>query len=317
MSMKNPVLYLVVPCYNEEAVLPKSGKQLLRKLHDLIARKYISEKSRIVFMDDGSQDKTWHIITRLHTTNREIIGLKLSRNRGHQNALLAGLLFAKDSCDVAISLDADLQDDINAIEQMIEKYRDGSDVVYGVRHSRQTDSRFKRNSAKLFYKLMRLLGAESIENHADFRLTSRKVLESLTDFHEVNLFLRGIFPLIGFRSTAVYYERKERLAGESKYSLRSMIRFAINGITSFSVRPLRIITFLGAMIFAASILFAMYLLVEKLLGHTSQGLSFIAISIWFIGGVQMLSLGVVGEYIGKMYVETKARPRYIIEETLL
>ena len=311
-----PILYLIIPSYNEETVLPETAKRLLAKLHALILTRYISERSRILFCDDGSRDKTWEIIEDLHEKNREILGLKLSRNRGHQHALLAGLLFAKGKCDVAISLDADLQDDIAAIDKMLGKFRDGHDIVYGIRSSRETDSFFKRHFALLFYKLIRALGVDSVYNHADYRLTSRRVLENLADFREVNLYLRGLFPLIGFKSTTVEYIRGKRFAGESKYPFKKSLALAIDGITSLSIKPLRLITFLGALIFAISVIFAIYLLVAKFLGVTNQGLTFIAISIWFIGGVQMLCLGIVGEYIGKIYFETKSRPRFIIEKTL-
>lgn len=314
--MKKPVIYLVSPCYNEEAVLLETSQRLLVKIRELTSKKIIAEDSRILFIDDGSRDKTWELIENLHAKNLKIIGLKLSRNRGHQNALLAGLIFAKNKADAVISLDADLQDDIDVIDQMLAKFHENFDIVYGVRSSRKKDSWFKRNTALAFYKFMNILGVDSVYNHADYRLTSRRVLESLADFREVNLFLRGIFPLIGFRSTTVKYERAERFAGESKYPLKKMLSFAIDGITSFSVKPLRIITLIGAVIFAISIIFAIYLLIMKILGETGQGLSFIAISIWFIGGVQMLCLGVIGEYIGKVYSETKARPRYIIETIL-
>jgi glycosyltransferase involved in cell wall biosynthesis len=285
-------------------------------MSDLVSRKLISTDSKILLCDDGSGDDTWETIEKLHAKNKEILGLKLSRNQGHQNNLLAGLLFAKDKCDAAISIDDDLQDDINAIDKMIADFREGTDIVYGVRTSRKKDSFLKRNTALAFYRLMRAMGVDSVYNHADYRLTSRRVLDALADFREVNLYLRGIFPLIGFTSSTVEYERRERFAGESHYTPAKLLGLALNGITSFSVKPLRLITFLGGIIFAISIIFTIWLLIAKLLGGTAPGLSFIAISIWFIGGVQMLSLGIVGEYIGKVYSETKARPRYIIEKIL-
>ena len=314
--MKAPILYVITPCFNEEDVLPETSKRLLNKIHTLIHDNKISKDSLIVFIDDGSQDKTWDCITELHKTNHEVAGIKLSRNRGHQNALLAGLDFARTRADVAISLDADLQDDINAMDEMLSDFADGNDIVYGVRDSRSSDSSFKRLSALSFYKIMQLLGVDSVYNHADYRLTSRRVLEKLSDFHEVNLYLRGIFPLIGFKTAIVKYNRSERFAGKSKYPIKKMLSFAIDGITSFSVKPLRFITSLGMIIFTASIASAIYLLIEKVFGATEQGLTFIGISIWFIGGVQMLCIGVVGEYIGKIYSETKSRPRFIIESIL-
>jgi len=312
----NKILYIVVPCYNEEAVLPESSRRILAKLRELINAKKISPSSRILFCNDGSRDKTWEIIKKLHRDNKEISGLKLSRNRGHQNVLLAGLMTARIKADVVISMDADLQDDVNAVDAMLAKYREGYDIVYGVRSSRKKDSFFKRNTALAFYKLMRLMGVDSVYNHADYRLTSKRVLDAFADFREVNLFLRGLFPLVGFKSTTVEYVRAERFAGESKYPLKKMLAFAIDGITSLSVKPLRLIAASGFVISIISILAAIYLLIMKILGATGQGLTFIAISIWLIGGIQMLSLGVVGEYIGKIYNETKARPRYIIEEIL-
>lgn len=316
-SAKMPKLYIVVPCYNEEAVLPKTSRVLAEKLHDLERRKMIAPGSRILFCDDGSRDKTWQIIADLHAKNAQFSGLKLSRNRGHQNVLVAGLLTAKNAgADVTISLDADLQDDPDAIDEMLTKYLDGADVVYGVRSSRETDSFFKRTTALAFYKIMKWLGADSVYNHADYRLTSRRVLGAFADFHEVNLFLRGLFPLIGFRSATVEYKRAKRFAGESKYPLKKMVSFAIDGITSFSVKPLRIIAAVGFTISLLAVLFAIWLVVAKIAGQTGQGLTFIAVSVWLIGGIQMLSIGVVGEYVGKSYSEAKARPRYVIEEVL-
>lgn len=314
--MSNKVLNLVVPCYNEEAVLPESSKQFLGKLKSLIKAKKIADGSRIIFVDDGSKDKTWDIIRHLSHKDKHYGGIKLSRNRGHQNALLAGLMSVRGKSDFVISLDADLQDDINAIDEMVDRYNQGFDIVYGVRSERKTDSFFKRTTALAFYKIMKLLGVDSIYNHADYRLTSSRVLEEFANFREVNLFLRGMFPLVGFKSTSVEYKRAARFAGESKYPLKKMLNFAWDGITSFSVKPLRIIMIAGFIISFVSILVAIYLITMKILGQTGQGLSFIAISIWFMGGVQIFSVGIIGEYIGKIYNETKQRPRFIIEQEI-
>mgnify|MGYP005887950115 FL=1 len=306
-------LYVVVPCYNEEEVLPETSKRLAAKLTDLESQGRISPDSRVLFVDDGSKDRTWQMISELHRQDPRFGGVKLSRNRGHQNALLAGLMTAKSLCDAAISMDADLQDDINAMDRMLDAYEDGCDVVYGVRSSRAKDTFFKRATAQGFYKFMKLMGVDIVYNHADYRLMSRRALEGLEKFDEVNLFLRGIVPLIGYKSTSVEYERAERFAGESKYPLKKMLAFAFDGITSFSVKPIRWVTGLGFLIFAASILAMIYILVVKLLGHTVAGWSTTAASIWLLGGIQLLCVGIVGEYIGKIYIEVKSRPRYIIE----
>ena len=306
-------LYVVVPCYNEEEVLPESSRRLAAKLTDLESQGRISPDSRVLFVDDGSKDRTWQMISELHRQDPRFGGVKLSRNRGHQNALLAGLMTAKSLCDAAISMDADLQDDINAMDRMLDAYEDGCDVVYGVRSSRAKDTFFKRATAQGFYKFMKLMGVDIVYNHADYRLMSRRALEGLEKFDEVNLFLRGIVPLIGYKSASVEYERAERFAGESKYPLKKMLAFAFDGITSFSVKPIRWVTGLGFLIFAASILAMIYILVVKLLGHTVAGWSTTAASIWLLGGIQLLCVGIVGEYIGKIYIEVKSRPRYIIE----
>lgn len=319
MSTKNKKnallkLALAIPCYNEEGVIEETAKRLRQKMVALIQSAAISSESRIIFLDDGSKDKTWKIIERLHEQDGIFGGIKMSRNRGHQNVLFGGLMTLKDSFDAVISMDADLQDDIDALDDMIREYRKGADIVYGVRKERTTDSAFKRSTALAFYRVMEKMGVDSVYNHADYRLMSRRSLQELAHFHEVNLFLRGIVPLLGFRTAKVYYDRAERYAGESKYPLRKMINFAIDGITSFSVKPLRMITGLGFLIATISVLVAIYLVVMKFIGTTGQGLSFIAVSIWFIGGLQMLSLGVIGEYIGKIYTEAKGRPRYIVEK---
>ena len=313
---KCDVLYMVIPCYNEEEVLPETTKRLEKKLGDLIKKKVISEKSKVMYVNDGSKDKTWELIKNINKDNPMFTGICLSRNRGHQNALVAGLLTAKEYADVVISMDADLQDDINAIDEMLEKYYDGCDIVYGVRSARKTDTFFKRVTAEGFYKFMQMMGVDVVYNHADYRLTSKKVLNNFQDYKEVNLFLRGIFPLIGYKSDKVYYERAERFAGESKYPLKKMLNFAWDGITSFSVKPLRLICTLGFVILFISIIIMVYSLVRKLTGNTIDGWTFLNISIWFIGGLQMISLGIIGEYVGKMYNETKARPRFIVAENL-
>ena len=315
--MKNkPILYVVVPCYNEEEVLEETTKQLKLKLETLIKNKTISEDSKVMYVNDGSKDRTWKIIKDINQREKLFTGISLSRNRGHQNALLGGLITAKDYADIVISMDADLQDDINAIDEMIEKYKNGCDIVYGVRSARKKDSIFKRTTAEGFYKFMKILGVDCVYNHADYRLTSKRVLEEFSNYKEVNLFLRGIFPLIGFQSDIVYYERNERFAGSSKYPLKKMLNFAWDGITSFSIKPLRLICSLGFMVLFISLIITIYTLIRKITGNTVDGWIFLTISIWFIGGLQMISIGVIGEYIGKIYSETKARPRYIIEENL-
>ncbi|MBQ3325640.1 glycosyltransferase family 2 protein [Candidatus Saccharibacteria bacterium] len=308
--MKNN-LYIVVPCYNEEECLDETTKRLTKKLDNLIKGGIIDKKSRIVYIDDGSKDKTWE---KIESFKSPVIGIKLSRNRGHQNALLAGLTYAKDHADVIISMDADLQDDIDAIDKMLEKYHKGYEIVYGVRSERKKDSAFKRNTALAFYKLMNKLGAEVVYNSADYRLMSKRAVEELSNFEEVNLFLRGLVPLIGLKSTTVEYPRAERFAGESKYPLKKMIKFAWDGITSFSIKPIRMILWLGVIIFIISLLITLYSLIMKLVGNTVSGWTFIICSIWILGGLQMISLGLVGEYIGKIYAESKKRPRFIIEK---
>ena len=313
---KNNTLYVVVPCYNEEEVLKKTTKRLKEKLSYLIKEKKISDKSKVMYVNDGSKDKTWEIIKKINEKEKLFTGISLSRNKGHQNALLAGLMTAKNYADIVISMDADLQDDINAIDEMLDKYYSGCEIVYGVRSSRKKDSWFKKTTAQGFYKFMKCMGVEVVYNHADYRLTSKRVLDAFEDYKEVNLFLRGMFPLVGFKSDVVYYERKERFAGESKYPLKKMLNFAWDGITSFSVRPIRLILNLGIIMFIVSLLILIYSLVVKLLGRTVDGWTFIVCSIWLVSGVQMLSLGIIGEYIGKVYSETKGRPRFIISENL-
>lgn len=314
--MKDTILYFVLPCYNEEAVLPETSKRLLAKYTQLVNAGTISPKSRILFVNDGSADRTWQIIRGLHESNPAFSGLSLSRNRGHQNALLAGLMYAKDRCDISISMDADLQDDINACDEMIAKYEAGCDIVYGVRSNRGTDTAFKRNTAQTFYKLMTRLGVEMVSDSADYRLMSRRALQGLSEFREVNLFLRGIVPMIGYPSDKVYYERAERFAGESKYPFKKMLNFSIEGITSLSVVPIRVITNIGIFVFLFSIIMLLWSIIQKIRGVTVQGWTSMLVSIWAIGGLILLSIGIVGEYVGKIYLEAKGRPRFLIDETL-
>lgn len=309
-------LYIAVPCYNEEEVLPDSAQKLLTKLSDMINDGKISKDSRIVFIDDGSKDKTWEIISDLHRQNCMFQGIKLSRNRGHQNALLCGLMTLRDKCDAVISIDADLQDDINVFDEMVEKFESGCDVVYGVRSKRETDTFFKRFTAEAYYKILDKLGAKIIFNHADFRLMSARALEAFSQFKEVNLFLRGLVPMVGFKSDIVTYERSERLLGESKYPLKKMLALAFEGITSLSTKPIKLISRIGLIIFLVSIVMLIYFLVRFFMGATVTGWASLAVSIWAIGGLQLLAIGVIGEYIGKIYLETKARPRYIVETYL-
>ncbi len=309
-------LYIVVPCYNEEEVLPETARRLREKLEQLMGEGKISPQSRVLFVNDGSRDGTWSVIQGLHRDCSLFSGVDLSRNRGHQNALLAGLMTAKDRSDMVISMDADLQDDINAVDAMVDKFHEGCDIVYGVRSSRDKDSFFKRTTAEGFYRVMNFLGAETVFNHADYRLMSRRALEGLAQFREVNLFLRGIVPLIGYNAGYVAYERGERFAGESKYPLKKMLSFALEGITSLSTKPIRYITLLGFLVFLVSILMLVYSVVRWAHGDTVIGWASVICSVWAIGGLILLSLGVIGEYIGKIYLETKGRPRFLIREVL-
>lgn len=314
--MKMIKLFLVIPCYKEQEVLPETSARLKRKMQQMIEQNRISPASRVVFVNDGSTDKTWEMIQELHKEDRLFSGIDLSRNRGHQNALLAGLMTVKDIADVTISMDADLQDDIDAIDQMLDQYFNGCDIVYGVRSKRQTDTFFKRFTAESFYHLMRWLGADIVFNHADYRLMSQRALQGLSQFKEVNLFLRGLVPLVGYRSGIVTYERHERFAGESKYPLKKMLAFAVEGITALSTRPIRFISQLGVGIFLFSIFMLLYFLLRYFTGNTVTGWASIAVSVWAIGGLQLLAIGVIGEYIGKIYLESKSKPRYIIEQFL-
>lgn len=313
---KISTLYVVIPCYNEEEVLEETTKQLKKKIEKLIKDKKISGKSKVMYVNDGSKDNTWSLIKKINEKEPLFTGITLSRNRGHQNALLAGLMTAKKYADVVISMDADLQDDINAMDEMIEKYNNGKDIVYGVRSSRKKDTWFKKTTAQGFYKFMKMMGVDVVYNHADYRLTSKRVLDEFENFKEVNLFLRGMFPLVGYSSDVVYYERNERFAGESKYPLKKMLNFAWDGITSFSVKPIRLVLNLGILIFAISLLVLLYCLIVKACGKAVTGWTFVVGSIWLVAGIQMLSIGIIGEYIGKIYSETKARPRFIVSENL-
>lgn len=309
-----PILYIVIPCYNEEKVLPLTAPLFLKKIMELIDSHMINSESRILFVNDGSKDTTWEIIKELSNKNRHFIGICQSRNRGHQNAVLAGLMESKDVADITISIDCDGQDDINAMNDMVAAYLNGADIVYGVRNSRQTDTFFKRSTAELFYKLLKWMGAEVVFNHADYRLLSSKVLKEFANFKEVNIFLRGMIPLVGFKSTCVYYDRNERLAGESHYPLKKMLALAFDGITSLSIKPIRLITGFGIIVSLFSFIAVIWAFITYMLGHTVAGWASSICIICLMGGIQLISLGVIGEYIGKIYLETKARPRYIISE---
>ena len=310
-------LGIVVPCYNEEEVLEIASKALRGVLTDLISKQKIAEDSFILFVNDGSKDRTWELIEEEHKKYPvSVLGLKLAGNVGHQFALTAGLITAKDMCDVTVSIDADLQDDVNVIEEMIDKFHAGNDIVYGVRKERKTDTFFKRVTAQGFYKLMSPMGVKTIYNHADFRLMSRRAVEQFSKYKETNLFLRGMMPLIGYQTDCVYYDRLERVAGESKYPLKKMLALAFNGISSFSVKPITMVTVLGVFILIASLCAAVYALISYFMGHVVPGWTSLILSIWFLGGVQLLSIGLVGQYIGKIYMEVKQRPRYNIEKVL-
>lgn len=312
--MRKPILYIVVPCYNEEEVLPVTCKLFLNKIYELTESGMISDKSRILFVNDGSKDNTWNIIKELAESDEHYTGIAQSRNRGHQNAVLAGLMEVKNLADITISIDCDGQDDIDAINLMVEEYLNGAEIVYGVRSKRETDTFFKRFTAETFYKLLNMMGVETIYNHADYRLVSGRVLQEFANFKEVNLFLRGMFPLVGFKSTCVYYERHERIAGKSHYPLRKMLSLALDGITSLSIKPIRIITIIGLLISILSFAGVIWSMIMYFTGNSITGWSSTTCIICFIGGIQMISLGILGEYIGKIYMETKARPRYIISE---
>ena len=309
-----PVLYMIIPCYNEQEVLPITSGMFLQKLTQLIREGKIAPDSRILFVDDGSKDTTWELITQFSRQDPHFAGIRQSRNRGHQNAVLAGLMEAKDRCDITISIDCDGQDDINAMDEMVDAYLDGCEIVYGVRNNRDTDNFFKRFTAEGFYKFMSRMGVESVYNHADYRLVSARVLQSFAEFKEVNLFLRGMFPLVGFKSTSVFYKREERLAGKSHYPLKKMIALAVDGITSLSVKPIRLITGLGLIASFLSFIGIIWSVIAHFAGKTVEGWTSLACIVCFVGGLQMMFLGIIGEYVGKIYLETKGRPRYIISE---
>ena len=315
--MTEPTLYIVVPCYNEEAVLPETVPMFLKKLHELMDSGRVGPMSRILFVNDGSRDGTWALIRQYAAEQPWIEGLCLSRNRGHQNALLAGLMTAKEHCDITISIDCDGQDDMNAMDEMVDCYQAGADIVYGVRSSRETDTLMKRFTAQSYYKLLRSMGAEVVYNHADYRLVSARVLREFEGFKEVNIYLRGMFPLVGFQSTSVYYERHERIAGESHYPIKKMLSLALNGITSLSIRPIRLITGLGAVVAGLSFIMIIWVLISYFTGNIVPGWSSSVLCTCLLGGIQLLCLGIIGEYIGKIYMETKARPRFIISESTL
>ena len=312
--MKKPVLYIVIPCYNEEAVLPMTSGMFLQKISDLVSAGKISDESRVLFVNDGSRDRTWEIICDLAKQDEHFIGIAQSRNRGHQAAVLAGLMEAKDRCDITISIDCDGQDDINAMDKMVDEYLSGCEVVYGVRSKRDTDTFFKRFTAEGFYKLLAMMGVEVVFNHADYRLISSRALQEFANFREVNLYLRGMVPLVGFKSTSVYYERHERLAGESHYPLKKMLALAFDGITSLSVKPIRMVFFAGLLIMMLSFIGIIWAVIAAFMGKSVAGWASLACIVCFMGGVQCLFLGVIGEYIGKIYLEVKGRPRYIISD---
>ena len=312
--MKTPILYIVIPCYNEEEALPITAKRMGELLDDMTGKGLIAPESRVTLVDDGSRDRTWDVICRLHAQDGRFEGVKLAHNAGHMNALWAGMTMASEHCDALVTIDADLQDDVNAIYGFLEKYREGCDVVYGVRRDRSTDTAFKRSTAQGFYKLMHKLGVEMVYNAADYRLLSRRAVEALLQFGEVNMFLRGMVPLLGFKSAEVYYERGERVAGQSKYPLKKMVSFAVEGITSFSNKPIRFVTLLGFVCALLGVIMAVYVLFSLFGGRSVAGWASTIMSIWLLGGIQLIALGLIGEYVGKIYMETKRRPKFILEE---
>ena len=314
--MNAPKLFIVIPCYNEEEALPITARRLTELTDDMIAKSIISPESRIVLVDDGSKDATWKVISDLHAADGRFEGVKLAHNAGHMNALWAGMTLSAERCDCVITIDADLQDDVNAMYGFLEEFGKGADVVYGVRSSRQTDTAFKRNTAQMFYKMMNRLGVEMVHNHADYRLLSRRALEALLSFGEVNMFLRGMVPMLGFKTAKVYYERGVRVAGESKYPLKKMIAFAAEGVTSLSNKPIRYILLVGALCALLGVAMAVYVLVSVIRGHSVAGWASIMMSIWLLGGLQLIALGLIGDYLGKIYMEAKKRPKFILEEHL-
>lgn len=314
--MKNPVLYIVIPCYNEQEALPITAKRLTELTDDMLAKGLIDPASRIVLVDDGSRDETWQVIRELHAADKRFEGVKLAHNAGHMNALWAGMTLSAEKCDCVITIDADLQDDVNAMYGFLEEYAKGADVVSGVRSSRKKDTFFKRTTAQGFYKVMNKLGVEMVYNHADYRLLSRRALEALLSFGEVNMFLRGMVPMLGFKNAQVYYERGERVAGESKYPLKKMIAFAMEGVTSLSNKPIRYVLLLGALCALLGLVMAVYVIISLIRGHAAAGWASTMMSIWLLGGLQLMALGLIGEYVGKIYMETKRRPKFILEEHL-
>ncbi len=316
MNKNSEILYIVIPCYNEEEVLPETSRRLTDKLQRMVSDGLISDKSRMVFVDDGSKDATWPMIVEYHKTNPYVLGVKSSRNRGHQNALIEGLFTVKDCCDMVVSMDADLQDDIEVLDEFVRQYYDGCDIVYGTRSSRKKDTVFKRVTAQSYYKLLSGMGVDIVYNHADYRLMSRRAIEALMEYKEVNLFLRGIVPMIGYKTGIVTYERRERFAGKSKYPLGKMLAFAMDGITSLSIKPIRFITTMGTLVFLIGVVFLIHIIVGYFHGGTAEGWATTVVSIWALGGLQLLAIGVIGEYIGKIYLETKGRPRFFVEEFL-
>ena len=314
--MKPPILFIVIPCYNEQEALPITAKRLVELTDDMISKSLIDAESRIVLVDDGSRDETWRVISGLHGNDPRFEGVKLAHNVGHMNALWAGMTLSEARCDCVITIDADLQDDVNAMYGFLEEFKNGADVVYGVRSSRETDTAFKRNTAQGFYKLMNRLGVEMVYNHADYRLLSKRALQALLSFGEVNMFLRGMVPMLGFKTAQVTYVRGERVAGESKYPLKKMIAFAMEGITSLSNKPIRYVLLVGALCALLGVVMAVYVIVSLVRGHTVAGWASIMMSIWLLGGLQLMALGLIGEYIGKIYMETKRRPKFILEEHL-
>lgn len=314
--MKNPVLYIVIPCYNEQEALPITAKRLTELTDDMLAKNLIDPASRIVLVDDGSRDETWRVIRELHAADKRFEGVKLAHNAGHMNALWAGMTLSAEKCDCVITIDADLQDDVNAMYGFLEEYAKGADVVSGVRSSRKKDTFFKRTTAQGFYKMMNKLGVEMVYNHADYRLLSRRALEALLSFGEVNMFLRGMVPMLGFKNAQVYYERGERVAGESKYPLKKMVAFALEGITSLSNKPIRYVLLLGALCALLGVVMAVYVIISLIRGHAAAGWASTMMSIWLLGGLQLMALGLIGEYVGKIYMETKRRPKFILEEHL-
>ena len=316
MEKERPILYIVVPCFNEQEALPQSHERLLQLVNGMIDQGSIAHESKLLYVDDGSRDDTWHVINRLANECSLVAGVKLACNSGHQNALMAGLAAAVDHCDITVSIDADLQDDINVIPHMVERYQDGCDIVFGVRRERKTDSWFKRTTAGMFYKLMNRLGVDTINNHADFRLMSRRAVMALLDYKERNLFIRGIVTKLGYKTDCVYYDRSARTAGESKYPIKKMANFAIDGITSFSVKPVRMVFMVGILFLIIALVMLVYVLTAYFMGRAVSGWPSLILSVWLVGAFILIGLGIIGEYVGKIYTEVKNRPRYNVDTTI-